>query len=71
MQADKEQPGGEGHASSNIVQSFGVIHLGPERGSSVRQPPTSFYSPPPLRPSSPNPRPGGADPAAWVHSQGN
>lgn len=27
LEADEEQPGGEGHASSDVVQGFGVVHL--------------------------------------------
>lgn len=33
VQADKEQPGSEGHAGSDVVQRLSVIHLGPERGA--------------------------------------
>lgn len=32
VQADKKQPGGKGHASSNVVQRLSMIHLSPERG---------------------------------------
>lgn len=33
VQADKQQPGGEGHTSSHVVQRLGMIHLGPGGGA--------------------------------------
>lgn len=35
MQADEEQPGGEGHTSSDVVQRLCMIHLDPERGAGL------------------------------------